>query len=174
MDDDIARRRRRKNLTWALVLGGVLAFALGPTLWQTVIVASRPLPGYAAAAPAGEYVELKWGDLRRGKWEPGSKPTVAKTIADNGGKRTKVRGFMLPLHTPGASSEFFLAPSPGGCYFCSPPGVAEIVMLKTHGGAKADVTQLPVEAYGTLRVATGAATDQALYVVEDAVLTAIR
>ncbi len=175
MLDEVTRARRRMTRLKVLALCGLLALAFGRTLLQTVLAASRPLPpGYTDQVPPGEHAVLKWNELRQGKWERGQKPSIAPAIAALDGKRATARGFMLPLHEPGEASQFFLAPQPGGCYFCNPPGVADIVMFKTAGGMKTTVTQLPVNIYGTFHVATGAADDESLYVIEDAVLVVKR
>jgi hypothetical protein len=42
--------------------------------------------------------------------------------------------------------------------------------VQVKGGRKPSVTDLPICAYGTLHMVTGAPTDSALYTVKDAVL----
>ena len=44
-------------------------------------------------------------------------------------------------------------------------------MVRNKGGAKLARTDLPVYVFGKFRTATGAADDQSLYVIDDAIIT---
>jgi hypothetical protein len=83
-------------------------------------------------------------------------------------------GYLLPLHTPGVSSQFFIAEQPRGCYFCNPPGVAEVVQINIAGGKQLEPTDRPVQVYGTFKLASGAPSDSALYMINDATLVLAR
>lgn len=171
MFDDPTRIRRRRLRTRALILGAVVLVLCGKSVFQAVTAGTGPLPaGYEFTPPPGQFAELRWDDLRAGNFDRRDKPRIAGPIAALNGKQAQVKGYLLPLHSGSASNEFFMSASPGGCYFCNPLGPAEVVMIQTHKGLKMEVTPRPVLAFGTLRAATGAPTDQALYVMEDSVL----
>jgi hypothetical protein len=157
---------------WGLVV--VFALVGGKAAWNAVFQPTGPTPpGYAAVAPPGEWAELPWPALFRGKWEQGQKPTVSDDLKPLAGKPARVRGFLLPLHEAAEGAQFFMAKSPGGCYFCNPPGVNEVVMINVKGGQKLPQTNLPVTAFGTFQHATGKPDDQSLYVMDNAVLAVV-
>lgn len=175
MVDSVTLERKRRKKMVGLIVGVLVVVMFGKSLAQTIVSSSKPLPdGYVGTPPPESYAEAKWDDLKKGKWNQKSKPRVADDIAALDGQRVHVKGFLLPLHTAGAASEFFIASSPGGCYFCNPPGVAEIVMARTKDDKKMEATQLPVDVYGTLKLATGAPDDQALYLIEHGVFVVRR
>ena len=175
MADTVTLERKRRKKTVGLIIGALVLVMFGKSLAQTIVSSSKPPPeGYSATPPPEDCTEVKWDDLKKGKWNQKSKPHVADAIAALDGRRVHLKGFMLPLHTAGAASEFFIASSPGGCYFCNPPGVAEIAMARTRDGKKMEATQLPVDVYGKLTVATGGPDDQALYLLENGVFVVRR
>jgi hypothetical protein len=158
-------------------VGLALVFVVvgGKAAWNAVFQPTGPTPpGYASAAPPGERAELPWPSLYRGKWKEGQKPSVPDDIAPLAGKPARVKGFLLPLHEAAEGSQFFMAKSPGGCYFCSPPGVNEVAMINVKGGQKLPQTNLPVTVFGMFQHATGSPDEQSLYVVNNAVLAVLR
>ncbi len=172
--DDITQESWARKRAWGrrygklMAIGALLVVALGPSLVKGVAKSRGPVQrGYAARSPEGTSAALKWNDLHRGQWPAKGTPRVVPAIGDLAGKTVHLKGFMLPLHQAQEASEFFLAASPGGCYFCSPPGVADVVMATTVGRKKMSITDQPVEAFGTLRLAAGS-QDQALYMIDDA------
>ena len=175
MTDTVTLERKRRKKTVGLIIGALVLVMFGKSLAQTIVYSGKPPPeGYSATPPPEDYTEVKWDDLKQGKWNQKSKPHVVDTVAALDGRRVHVKGFLLPLHTAGAASEFFIASSPGGCYFCNPPGVADVVMARTKDDQKMEATQLPVDVYGTLKLATGAPDDQALYLIEHGVFVVRR
>jgi hypothetical protein len=170
MVDPVTLARRKKRLYGGIAICAVVLVVFGKTLTQTIVAASAPPPpGYVDAATMSGAPDLNWDELYKGRWERKQKPSVPQNVASMDGQAVRVKGFMLPLHEPGDASEFFLAKSPGGCYFCNPPGVSEVVTAETEGGKKMSPTQMPVYAYGRLHVATGGPDDKALYVIDHAV-----
>jgi hypothetical protein len=157
-------------------VGLALVFAVvgGKAAWNAVFQPTGPTPpGYASAAPPGEWAEMTWSSLFRGRWKEGQKPSVPDELKALAGKPARVKGFLLPLHEAAEGSQFFIAKSPGGCYFCNPPGVNEVVMVNVKGGQKLPQTNLPVTVFGTFQHATGSPDDQSLYVVNGAVLAVL-
>ena len=156
------QQRRRRTIILGVVIGVLI---IG-------YVALTPPSGYAAHAPEGTFIPLPWKQLQAGKWEDKSKPVVVDAVKRLNGQQVKLKGFLLPLHVPAAAAQFFVAERPRGCYFCNPPGIAEVVEVNVRGGQVMPFTDLPVTIYGHLRVATGAPTDEMLYIIDDATLTA--
>ncbi len=159
----------------------LFCFAIGIISWivlsdniLTQLVIGPKLPGYASHAPAGQYIDLDWKILQEGRWKYGTKPIVNPQIAELSGKLVHLKGFMLPLHEAGLTSQFFVAGKPRGCYYCNPPGIAEIAQINTENGKKLNPTDWPVSIYGIFKVATGKPDDQMLYTVDNAVLVAER
>lgn len=163
------QRRTRSLILLAAIAIVILWFSIGQRI---MLVFGQGLPGYARQAPAGNYAQLDWKQLHKGDWDYGSKPSLTDSVKRLEGQLVTVHGFLLPLHVPGVSAQFFLSQSPGSCYFCNPPGVAEVVLVNIRGGQQITPTDWPVNVYGRLKVATGAPTDQVLYEVNDAVMVA--
>ena len=169
--DPLAQRKRKYLLTRGAVVA-VLLLAFGKTAFETILRPARQAPpGYAQTPPPGNWAELSWNDLYNGKWDQGQKPILPPEITSRAGKLVRLKGFVLPLHQADEASEFFLAKSPGGCFFCSPPGINQVAMVLIKGGKKLARTDLPVYVYGKFRTATGSKSDMALYVVEDAAIS---
>ncbi len=176
-----AEARVNKGLVTGAAVGGVLLvlFLIGLALSQggapraprgafsepkvNDLVTSRG----PAEGPQGAFGELKWEDLHAGRWPPKGQPRVVPAVAELAGKPVHLRGFLLPLHQAAEASEFFLAAWPGSCPFCFPPSVSDVVVLVTPGGKKMPLTDLPVDVYGILKLATGGPNDDALYVIRD-------
>lgn len=143
-----------------VILGGVAYF----------LDAKPDVPGYVKTAPAGNYTEINWNGLMQGTWATGQKPRYPESVAQAGGKTVKLRGFITPFHQPGKSSTLFLTNKPRGCYFCNPPGVSEVAMIKVAGGKELEIISDPVVVYGKFIPATGKKTDESLYVIDNAQL----
>ncbi len=170
-----ATYRQRRIRAW--ILGIVIAVVLvGAAAGKEVLqlVFGPKLAGYLTEAPAGSFTALAWPVLHNGQWEYDTKPIVPQEVAALDGQQVSVHGFLLPLHESGASAQFFIAEKPRGCYFCNPPGIAEVVTINLAGGKALEMTDWPVTAYGTLHVATGAEGDAVLYRLEDVVLAVNR
>ena len=156
-----AHSKQRQKWTGIAIIGGLVAYAAVQSYLHNGVVSSAPIPaGYTYRAPKSHYEEVTWPTLKQGQWPRGGKPLAPEAVKTLDGQPTLIKGFLLPLHNASASSEFFISTKPGGCPFCNPVGVADVVLLHTHGNRKMEVINLPVMAYGTLHVASGAPTDQ--------------
>jgi len=163
-------QRRRRNTYFIIGIVGVgaliaLAYAMG---WLFVLLPFNS-EGYLHNTPPGLFTKLDWKVLQRGQWDEGQDPIVPEALKPLAGKPVTLRGYLLPLH-PGKAPEFFLAPKPRGCYFCFPPGIAEVVKINMKAKQNLDITSLPVEAYGIFRVAADPGTRETLYALDDAQL----
>ncbi|HEX2949944.1 MAG TPA: DUF3299 domain-containing protein [Armatimonadota bacterium] len=167
------QQRRNKHITFGAVIVILIAFAANP-IWQAI--SGPKVPGYLKKAPAGHYTLVNWHNVQRGQWEYGKKPIVPQDVAKLQGKRVCIQGYLLPLHNPGVSSQFFIAPKPRGCYYCNPPGVSEVVQINIKDGKQLSPPDWnwPVKAYGVFHVATGATNDQVLYALNDSGLAIAR
>lgn len=161
------QRRARLKLI-LLIAAGIVVFAA----LQSPALLHRHPPGYEEKPPPGQFHGLNWSELQRANWVYGQTPMLPEGLLDLDGKPVTARGFLLPLHSPGRASQFFMSDKPGGCYFCSPPGVSSVIQLNLAGGKKLDMCTATVDVYGTFHVATGAPTDRVLYWIDDAVLVA--
>lgn len=162
------QKRRLARGILALLFVGVIGFLVGPT-----VIAAYSVPnveGYLKAAPPGAYTPLSWDGLSKGKWPNNSSPTVPGDIGACDGTLVFVKGFALPLHQAGEADTLFVAKYPRGCYFCNPPGIADVVIVKIAGSRKVPLLDRPVSAYGRLHVAAGSDDDEGLYTITDAVL----
>jgi len=166
------QRRKRAIVSGLLIAIVLVAVTFGKDLVQ--LITGPKIPGYATSVPSGQYVDLDWKALQQAQWEYGTKPVVPQPVQALSGKLVHVKGFLLPLHQAGVSAQFFMAEKPRGCYFCNPPGVAEVAQINMANGKQLNPTDWPVSVYGTLKVATGAAEDQMLYTINDAVMVAGR
>jgi hypothetical protein len=163
------KQRRRRDLIFVLGIVVLICFAtVGRGVLQSLF---RPdIPGYEKRAPSGNYVPIEWDTLKQGTWALHAAPVVPAAISQVNGHLIVLKGFMLPFHMPGEANEFWIAGRPSGCYYCNPPGVAEVVHVKVAGGKNIMPTDYPVRVFGTLKVAQGK-EDDALYTVEEALLS---
>jgi len=152
------------GLVFTAVLLGVFVV---PAVLKAVV--APKLPGFATKAPAGAYTDLDWKILTKGDVTTDDKPLIPAPIKALNGKLVSVRASMIPFHSDTTSSRWYLAEKPRMCYFCSPPGIAEVVEVDVAGGKQVPITDWSVRAYGKLKVATGK-RGEALYTIEDAVL----
>jgi len=164
------QRRQRRDATLGII--GVLVLAgifLGPALLHELIVPD--MPGYVKKAPAGVFTAIDWRNMLKATWPSNGHPIVPDVVKAQEGKMVMVHGFMLPLHKPGVSSEFFVAQKPRGCYFCNPPGVSEVVKVHIAGDKQIAPTDWPVKAFGKFHSASSA-QDDVMYTIDDATLMA--
>lgn len=161
------RRRRTMLIVLAIILIAI-GFAVGPTVIDAYSVPH--VQGYATAAPPGSYRPLDWDLLAQGDWARDSQPVMPESLRALDEKPVTLKGFALPLHDAGEADTLFLAKYPRGCYFCNPPGIAEIVIVKVADRKKVPLLNRPVCVYGTFQAATGSDDDEGLYTVTDAVL----
>jgi hypothetical protein len=160
------KRKRDMTITVIVVLVALSCLAVKRAYEG---INGQLLPGYLPAAPQGNYAALDWGLLQQGTWDIGHGPQSPAALLHLNGTPARLSGHLLPLHTPGVSSQFFIAAKPRGCYFCNPPGVAEVVQVNIAGNKQIADTDYPVTVYGTFRVATKVNDPLGnLYVLDDA------
>jgi hypothetical protein len=160
------KKVRNRNLL--IGVGVVLVFAgmQSKTLVQAIVAPSPA--GYSKQAPVGEFVNADWAELTKAAWEYGRKPGLPQDVAQLEGKQVTVRGFMLPLHSATHASQWFVSEKPRGCYFCSPPGPSEVMLVNMGEGKELAPSTWQVDVYGTLHIASGDPKDTVLYTLNDA------
>ncbi|MEI7834330.1 MAG: hypothetical protein WCJ56_14170 [bacterium] len=161
----IQQKRKRDMTIVALTIILVVVATMGKATWSYIFKPS--FPGYADAVPAGNYTPLDWGQLALGDWPMNGKPLIPDPVKPLEGKQVVAKGFILPLHTTGEASEFFLAEKQVGCYFCNRPKISEVIKVKIAGGKNISPVDFPTRVFGTLHLAPD---DGTLYVIDDAVL----
>jgi len=161
------RRRRTMLLVLAVILIAI-GFAVGPTVIEAYSVPH--VQGYDTAAPQGNFSPLDWDLLAQGDWPRDSQPIMPEQLRTLDEKPVMLKGFALPLHDIGEASTLFVAKFPRGCYFCNPPSIAEIVVVKVADGKKVPLLNRPICVYGTFHAATGSDDDEGLYTVTGAIL----
>lgn len=166
------QRKQRATLFSILAVLAVLIMVFGKMAVE--YITGPKIPGYATAVPAGTFADLDWKVMLKGHWEYGEVPFIPASVQPLAGKPVRLKGFLLPLHKPGISSEFFLAPKPRGCYFCNPPGASEIAQINIAGGKELQPTSWPVTVFGTLKLATAEGSGQVLYTLDNVVMMAGR
>lgn len=93
------------------------------------------------------------------------------TAANN--KPVTVGGFMVPYDSLEDMRVFMLMASSGGCFFCEPPSLNQVVIVRQKKGASKAFIEDPIQVTGTLRLNFTTSTHpdhQAgfVYVLEDA------
>jgi len=165
----VLQRRRRRDTIITLCVAAVILLALfGKSIVQAVVLPD--MPGYAKVPPGGNFVPLDWKVMKKGKWESNASPTAPAELLAQNGKMVVLKGFLLPLHQGSESSEFYIAENPRGCFFCNPPGMAEIAHVLVAGGTKVAPIDWPVKVYGKFKVATGKGDEATLYAIDDATM----
>jgi hypothetical protein len=160
------KRARNRNL---MIIGGVIVVFLGMQSKSLVQALIAPPPaGYDKAAPPGEFTQLDWGPAQQARWVYGTKPKVPAEVAALEGKPVTARGFQLPLHAATQSAQWFLAPKPGGCFFCNPPSISEVVEVNMAKGKQIAPSNWQVDVYGTFHIAQGKPHESVLYTIDDA------
>jgi hypothetical protein len=153
-----------------MVLAALLTAGDGCQPARTVPARAAPPAGDGGAetAASAEPGELNWDELMAGRWESGKQPLVPDSIARLDGQQVRLRGFAIPLHDAAESTCLFVAQMPRGCYFCQPPGIAEVVVVEIAGGRKMPLRDKPLRVRGVLRLGSGKDDDAALYTIVEA------
>jgi hypothetical protein len=111
---------------------------------------------------------LPWEQLRQGRWDMDKPPTIPASIAALSGHSVTISGYLLPLHGAEESADLFLAQRAGGCFFCNPPGIADVVLIHVAKGKQIPIVSNPVRVYGRFHSATDGGNDESLYIIQDA------
>jgi hypothetical protein len=151
-------------IRWAIFAAIVLAIFC-PQIFQRQVF-SRALNAPAPAAHA--YLPLPWEQLHQGRWETNQPPAMPTAIAALSGRPVAISGYLLPLHGAEEAADLFLAQRPGGCFFCNPPGIADVVLVHVARGKKIPLVSNPVCVYGRFHAATKGGNDESLYEIHDA------
>lgn len=84
--------------------------------------------------------------------------TYPSALSALDGKKVAIAGFMTPYESLDDMHQFLLMPSSGGCFFCQPPSLAQVLMVRqapqVGAPAKLPYVQAPVMVTATLRLYT--------------------
>jgi len=160
------QQRRKLSITIGVLFAvGVVAFIM----WKPISDAFIAPDGYAVHVPAGNFTHANWSDLMKATKQAGAQAVIPANVKALDGQAVAIHGYLLPLHSGVDSNQFFLAPKPGNCYFCNPPGIGEAIEINVAGGKRLPLSDRPVSVYGKFRVTDG--VRRALYIVDDATLS---
>ena len=160
------QQRRKLSITIGVLCAmGIVVFIM----WKPINDAFIAPNGYAVRVPAGNFTPANWGDLMKASKQAGQKAVIPAQVNTLNGHAVVIHGYLLPLHSGVESNQFFLAPKPGNCYFCNPPGVGEAIEVNIADGKNLPLSDRPVSVYGKFRVTDG--VRHAIYIVDDAIMT---
>jgi hypothetical protein len=167
----LSKKEKRARLRTILIIVGVVLLFVGMQSKSLVqaILAPTP-PGYSKTPPPGKWQFLDWDTLQKTRWQYGIQPKLPEGLAEFEGQPVRVRGFMLPLHAATKGSQWFVSARPRGCYFCDPPGVAEVIQVNMPEGQDIEPSTWQVDVYGTFHIAPGQPSDSVLYWIDEAVV----
>ena len=157
--------RRYRLVRLAIYTGAMMAVFLPFVLQRQVFSHALDAP----APPASHhYTTLSWEQLHHGRWEMDQPPVMPAAIAALSGQPVTATGYLLPMHGAGASADLYLAQTPGGCFFCNPPGIADVILIHVAQGRAIPIVSNLVRVYGRFHAATDGGNDESLYVMFDA------
>lgn len=86
--------------------------------------------------------------------EPHEKPppTYPEALVRLDGQVVRIKGFMVPFDDVKDLTKFMLMPSSGGCFFCQPPSVTEVLYVEQAGAQKHTYIKGPIEVEGILHL----------------------
>jgi hypothetical protein len=130
------------------------------------------VPGPMAAAPTNRPVRLNFLLLGRTKLEEGAPPGIPEPVAAAADKRVRINGYMVPYDSLEDMSTFMLMEKSSGCFFCVPPNLAEVAVVRQAPGGTRKFIDDPIEVTGILRITKPDSPHEAhqagfIYFIED-------
>lgn len=143
-------------------------------------ISTNAPPAEAAApaatnAPSGTFA-FTFSDLGKALRNPEGEYVLPGSLTRADGKTTQVNGFMVPYDSLEDLSTFMLMESSGGCFFCEPPSLSQVVIVHQKAGASKSFVEEPIQVSGTFRTWAKDSTHADhqsgfLYVIDDATVT---
>lgn len=137
-------------------------------------------PAEAAApastnSPTGTFA-FTFSDLGKALRNPDGEYVLPGSLTRADGKPTLINGFMVPYDSLEDLSTFMLMQSSGGCFFCEPPSLSQVVIVHQKAGASKAFVEEPIQVSGTFRTWAKDSTHPDhqsgfLYVIDDATVT---
>lgn len=149
----------RSALTWIGLTVSVLlaAFALSPHNAGGQAPAHPPRLPPPATPNAGteeDYAKgnIDFGLLRQTVVNEAPPPVFPDMLTRLDGQTVRIKGFMVPYDDLKNLRKFMLMPTSGGCFFCQPPSINQVVFVEQPGEKSRPYINRPVEVEGTLHL----------------------
>lgn len=110
---------------------------------------------------------LYWDLLRETKGTKRTGPDFSEDLLGMRDGTVNLIGFMVPLYSFRATTEFLLLRLPVECYFCESPPMRDVMLVQMAEGKTTDIVKEPVIVSGTLTLNEGPGT-KFFYVLKDA------
>lgn len=154
------RPRIRRMLCGTLILtGACIMLLVGPSprvvLGQHGMHTKIATPTESAALTSSAHPTnglLDFALLRQTQLDQAPPPVFPDILYPLDGQKVRIRGFMVPFDDVKNLSKFMLMATSGGCFFCQPPSVSEVVYVERTGQQKHPYIRGPIEVEGTLRL----------------------
>jgi len=157
------RRWWRRPSTWIVVAAGTLLATtqlhsqVSPAetqrthdrTSQTIVLPTAALEDLKQPIEEGT---IDFALLREAELHDESPPVFPEALARLDGQVVRIKGFMVPFDDVKDLSKFMLMPSSGGCFFCQPPSVTEVLYVEQVGAQKNEYIKGLIEVEGTLRL----------------------
>lgn len=125
----------------------------------------------------GEAVFLDFALMREIETSEDGLPKYNEALEELDGKRVFAEGYMVPYDDLEDMRKFMLFEYPCGCFFCSPPSEAEVIIVRQDTEEKAPYSYNYLEVEGILRlqreVNEEPLNDLFIFVIDKATLTTI-
>jgi hypothetical protein len=135
---------------------------------------SSSAPGAAAVpAPTNRPVRINFLLLGRTTFEEGGNLGIPEPVMAAEDKRVRINGYMVPYDSLEDMSTFMLMEKSSGCFFCVPPNLAEVAVVRQAPGGTRKFMDDPIEVTGILRITKPNSPHEAhqagfVYLLEDA------
>lgn len=131
-------------------------------------------PGFSDEERAERYKDgnIDFYLLRQTRYYEDQPPAFPKEILELKDKRIKMLGFMSPYDDLNSMKNFMLMPNMTGCFFCAPPSIEEVLLIRQETDEHCPYIAEPIIVEGTLALWNEESEDPVyemfLYVVEGA------
>ncbi len=116
--------------------------------------------------------EIDFYLLRQTRYYEDQPPAFAKELKALKDKKVKMIGFMSPYDDLNSMKKFMLMPMMTGCFFCVPPSIEEVVLIRQETDEHCPYIAEPIVVEGTLKLWDEESEDPVfemfLYIIEDA------
>ena len=132
-------------LVWGIVIVAILYLSLPP----------------APRAASSSSVAIPFSLLAKTTRDQGSPPVYPADLIALDGRRVTISGFATPYDDPQTALKLLLAQGGGGCFFCAPPRVNGVVLVRrTPKASQFMWTNQPLTFEGILHLSHADSTDE--------------
>lgn len=137
--------------------------------------AETPAPKAASTSTAVDWKMLDRTNAEVSNGMHDAKIVYPKELQSLDNKTISIVGFMTPFEDLDDMGKFLLMPTSGGCFFCNPPSMTQVLMIdqSNDGKKRHDYIGAPIRITGTLRLFTPQSKHPAhlaefIYAIDDA------